>query len=1066
MKVLRGLDLDIAAGQTVFVIGNSGCGKSTLSNILLRLYDKSKGVALVDGYPIETLSAKWLLNNITVVEQQSVLFNSTIRENIALGNCIFKEPMTEEQLESSISFATLQTVISSASKGLDTIVGPGGSRLSGGQRQRIALARARVRDTPILVLDESLSALDPSSRDTILRNIRQWREGKTTIIITHELSQIRPDDYVYVLHRGKAMRQGFRSELNNCSIFSESRMNSILIPDTPSMASPGTPHSPFSDYFQASPTTIASKRETIHIMDAFSMSSFDDSPRTPVTENKRVTMLNFEPKAGKYINTKRLSSVRPLSSFYAPLLIVDHKGENSIKNILESGNSPTEINRFLAPPVPYSPTSYFVFDSGNKPETKKEFRLGYISPKDTRDLPIPTLHMLVKCFIQIQPKPALFVGIAVAVINGGVTPIFSFAIAKIFTSMFPGAGGGSNSKWIALAIVIAFVDSVTIYLRTSVLCIVADRWVRSLRVKAFQSVTSRDVSWFINNKIDTGELSNLILNNTEDIRVIITLFLTVMATCVSLSLICVIWVMIIGWKLCMVALSLIPGSYLSYLTFKYFNGIWEAQCIAVSAKIDGIIYEMVSGIRTLRILGIEQYFNDAFKTTSLEYSVLKLKDSICKGIGFAISDFFPLACQGILLYYGMKLVADGEYTLNQVMIIFTILLFSITSISVLMTAIPQMNVPLLTLLRLFYLLDHEPVESQEATGQKLKMSLTGSTIIFNDVNFSYTAPKEVNSLEDDEESGDGLVFNSRSERPISSFSLLRPGTFDKFANEVEAVEVVKTESDKKNKTESKKKWSPFQHSKNRILKEKLAAVAAKSHIAGIPVLHNISTIIPKNSVVAIVGPSGSGKSTLTSILTKLYTPTSGMITIGGVDINNIDTDSLRSEIAVVGQAPLHFFRGTIRDNLTLGLSFNVSMDDLRRVCQECAIDDFISSLPDKYETIIGGSTGEVSSGATSLMSGGQMQRIGLARALLRQPKVLILDECTSGLDRKSTATILNRLEMYKQKRTMTILIITHQQEPTEIADIIITLSQGRIARREISKTSPFSRHSLESTLVT
>lgn len=1030
----------------------------------MRLYNILKGVVLIDGYPIETLSAKWLLNNITVVEQQSVLFNTTIKENIALGNCIRGTEMSDVQLEYSISFATLRNIIESASKGLDSIVGSGGSKLSGGQRQRVALARARVRDTPILILDESLSALDPRSRETILRNIRTWRKGKTTIIITHELNQIQPEDYVYIFHKGKTLAQGLRKDLNDCNFFS-GKSNSIMINDNMSTVSSSSSHSPFSDYYGMS--LNSSKRETIHVMDTFSEDFSEDFSSLNEIKGKEAP-LNIDPKSERLKNINRLSTVRPLSSFYPSLLLIDPRGEESIHNLLEAGNrNIIDGRRFSEPPTPYTPTNQFTFDSmESKPEKQTAFKLGYINPKDTKGLPIPTLSVLYKCFQTVQNKPVLLFGICIAIINGAVNPIFSFAIAKIFTSMFPGSSTGSNSKWIALAISIAFIDSVTIYLRTTVLCLAADRWVCSIRLKAFESVTSRDISWFTDNKIDSGELTTLLMNNTEDIRVIITLFLTILSTCVSLSLICIIWVMIMGWKLCFVALSLIPGSYISYLIFKYFNNIWEAQVISLGAKVDGILYEMVSGIRTLRILGIEKYFNDAFKSSISQYSVIKLKDSMCKGIGFAISDFFPLACQGILLYFGMKLVADGEYTLEQVMIIFTILLFSITSISVLMTAIPQMHGPLLTVLRLFHFLDDNSDLNQEKIGQKIKMSLTSSTIIFKDVCFSYTTPKEISTLVNFDESSDDedLTFTTKIEstRPVSSFSFFAPDTFKDSV-------ITTSQPVKKSEQETSKHGFKnllngldllFKRSKSQILKAKISEKASRRRIIEVPVLYNINTTIPKNSVVAIVGPSGSGKSTLTSLLTKLYLPTSGVITIGGVDITDIDTDSLRSEIAVVGQMPLNFFRGTICENLTFGLNANISMDEIRRVCQDCAIDDFISTLPDKYDTMIGGSTGQVSSGASNLMSGGQMQRIGLARALLRQPRVLILDECTSGLDSKSTATILTKLEAYKQKRTMTIIIITHQKEPTEIADIIITLSQGHIFRNEI-KNNKFARQSLD-----
>lgn len=1090
--VLKGLNMEIPAGKTAFIVGDSGCGKSTLSNILLKLYDTCKGSVLIDGFPIETLSSKWLLNNITVVEQQSVLFNTTIKENIELGNSIRGVPAQELQLTNAISFATLQNIIASSSKGIDSIVGPGGSRLSGGQRQRIALARAHVRNTPILILDESLSALEPQSRDSILRHIREWRKGKTTIIITHELSQIRDKDYVYIMNKGKMLDHGLRENLSHCKIFGGQTPLGMDDPCNSAL------HSPFSDFFQlnspgsshggtpvpGSPTSTSS----IVLELSRPAESLD------MTSNKYQRNNSNNSSRGRY-------SVRPLSSFYPSLSVMGPTTEDNkiiVRNLPVPG-SPIRKNTvrpFSAPPSPYSPdTAYFVDNELSEVSpSRSTFELGYINPKDTNDLPVPTFATLYRCFKSIKNKPALFFGIFIAVVNGAVNPIFSYAIANIFTSMFSGADADtSNSKWIILAISIALIDSITIYLRTTVLCLVADRWVRDIRIRAFECAMSRDLSWFVNNKIDTGELTTLIVNQTEDIRVIITLFLTVFSTCLSLSLICIIWVFVLGWKLCLVALALIPGSYLSYVVFKFLNTRYEAQCVSIAAKVDEIIHEMVSGIRTLRILGIESYFTKNFQSTSEKYLKIKLKDSLFKGLGFGLSDIFPFVCQAILLWYGMKLVSTGEYTLTQTMLIFTILLFSITSISVLITAIPQMHKPLITVIRLFHFMEFDSNETPESSGAKIKMSLTGSSISFNDVSFGYTVPKESNALDDVDDdyfcdSDDDNVsetnisvtsgnyymdekkqFYQQEEFVSSSSNLLDSG--HKGAIAVAAVaeqEKRKRLLQQKQKRQQEKEQQKIQQenifetlwgelsalkrqSKSKLLTKKLAEKASKNRIVEKQVLHDFTTMIPSNSVVAIVGPSGSGKSTLTSLLTKLYLPTSGSITIGGIDIRDIDTTSLRSEVAVVGQMPLQFFRGTIRQNLVFGLQRDVSIDEIRKVCQECSIDEFICSLPEKYNTILGGSTGQVSSGTSNLMSGGQMQRIGLARALLRQPRVLILDECTSGLDPVSTSLILNKLSEYKKRREITIIIITHQQEVASIADIVISIAKGTVVKRDVSR---------------
>ena len=195
-----------------FLIGESGSGKSTLGNLLLRFYDVQSGEILLGGETIQTLDTKWLRNNITLVQQTSVLFNETIFKNVAFGKKNYQTVRIEE-VKRCLDMAALKETIAELPQGLNTMVGSGGSAMSGGQKQRIAIARARLRDAPILILDEATSALDHHSRILVIDAIRKWRKGKTTISITHDISQILKDDYVFVLQGGCLVQQGYRFAL-------------------------------------------------------------------------------------------------------------------------------------------------------------------------------------------------------------------------------------------------------------------------------------------------------------------------------------------------------------------------------------------------------------------------------------------------------------------------------------------------------------------------------------------------------------------------------------------------------------------------------------------------------------------------------------------------------------------------------------------------------------------------------------------------------------------------------------------------------------------------------------
>jgi ABC-type transport system involved in cytochrome bd biosynthesis fused ATPase/permease subunit len=166
-----------------FIVGKSGSGKSTLGNLLMKYYKPTSGDILIDGHPIQTLDAEWLRQNVTLVPQQSALFNETVYQIIAFGR---EGHATVEDVLNASKTGDLQQTITDLPEGLSTLVGSNREPLSGGQQQRIAIARARLRDTPILILDEAICALDQMSKQKAMEEIRKWREKKTTIVITHD----------------------------------------------------------------------------------------------------------------------------------------------------------------------------------------------------------------------------------------------------------------------------------------------------------------------------------------------------------------------------------------------------------------------------------------------------------------------------------------------------------------------------------------------------------------------------------------------------------------------------------------------------------------------------------------------------------------------------------------------------------------------------------------------------------------------------------------------------------------------------------------------------------------
>lgn len=209
--ILKNINLKITCGQTIAFVGNSGGGKTTLVNLLPRFYDIKSGQILIDGQDIRDLELNSLRDKIAIVFQDNFLFAGTIRENILLG----RTDVSEEKLKSAIKCACLEEFINSLDKGLDTQIGERGVLLSGGQKQRIAIARAFIKDAPIVILDEATSALDNKSEAVVQQAIDNLMKDRTVFIIAHRLSTVRNADKIVVVNYGEIVEIGTHDELLN-----------------------------------------------------------------------------------------------------------------------------------------------------------------------------------------------------------------------------------------------------------------------------------------------------------------------------------------------------------------------------------------------------------------------------------------------------------------------------------------------------------------------------------------------------------------------------------------------------------------------------------------------------------------------------------------------------------------------------------------------------------------------------------------------------------------------------------------------------------------------------------
>ncbi|MFC8680239.1 ABC transporter ATP-binding protein [Microbacterium ureisolvens] len=203
------ISLDITPGETVAFVGSSGSGKSTMLNLVLGFVRPTAGRILLDGADMQELDLRTVRQSVSVVPQESVLFEGTIRENIAYG----LDDVSDERLREALRDANAAEFVDRLPENWDTVVGERGARLSGGQRQRLAIARALVRDPRILLLDEATSALDPESEELVKEALNRLMKGRTTLVVAHRLSTIRQADRIVVLEHGEVVEVGAHDDL-------------------------------------------------------------------------------------------------------------------------------------------------------------------------------------------------------------------------------------------------------------------------------------------------------------------------------------------------------------------------------------------------------------------------------------------------------------------------------------------------------------------------------------------------------------------------------------------------------------------------------------------------------------------------------------------------------------------------------------------------------------------------------------------------------------------------------------------------------------------------------------
>lgn len=1031
------------ASETTFVVGKSGSGKSTLGQLLVRFYQPSSGQILLDHVALDELDVHWLRKHVTLVEQHSVLFDDTIHNNVTLGDQ--SGTVSMEDVKNAISFAMLEPVVEDLPAGLDTQLGAKGSSLSGGQKQRMALARAQIRNTPVLILDESTSALDYVTRAMILHGIREWREGKTTVIITHDISQIQSDDFVYLLDNSRVLQEGYRKDLEaEPGIFhsflashdgeKDTSDSEYSVDDEDDDAQTDELMSLYRDSWVM--PTPARRPLSAVLFGQSVLSSFDNEG--PLGQSDNVTS-SFENRTPRVSDEGRndvyqeafpeatRGSLKPPPSALSP--ISDIFGTNNFNTartsrtllndrlsgtyfLKEKDSSSRPVSRASSPPMPSHSAypkrlSITTGRTSQLPQPVKRSRRRKLRSKFSREkiideekrstdsLSIMEILKSVWPVIDWRSRLALCAAMLATLVHAIATPMFSWVFSQLLNTFYDLESTKDEAiKYVLIILGIAAADGLANYFMFYLYDSVAQSWAQALKTEALKRILAQPREFFDKEENSMARLAETLDHFAEEARNLPGRFSGIFLAMFLMMVISVIWSLAISWKVTLVALASGPVLYSITMAYNMISSHWENLANEAADSVGQVLHETFVNIRTVRCLTLEDHFHKKYEEATNNAVNIGVKRAIYSGSIFGLLSSSVLFITVALFWFGAWLISRKEQSVLSITETFMILMLCINHVSQMSQYLTQVNI------------------SREAGTRLLRLARLSST-----------CHEDLGSVKI--ESAGDISFNKVS----------------------------------------------------------FTYPTRRDH----QVLHNISFSIPRGSCTAIVGSSGSGKSTVAALLLKLYPTTQTIntflasegrdLTISGQNIKNLHTKALRSRMAIVSQTPV-LFPGTIAQNIAYALSPSSpesSMENIRAAANAAGVSEFIDSLPNGYHTLVG-------DGGT-ILSGGQAQRLAIARALVRSPDILILDEATSALDAVAATTIrdtitrLVRPEVHddaqsglgcwdgekgeaaspgwlrargrgskgkETRKQMTVVIITHAREMMSIAEHIVMLDKGRV----------------------
>lgn len=623
--MLNALNIRFSAGRTTFIVGRSGAGKSTLINLLLQFYSPTSGGILVGDTPFQAVDTAWVRQNVTFVQQNNYLFNESLWDNIAFGA---RNPrsVSNDQMEVCIEMANLQDTIQALPNELNTIVGLGGNLLSGGQKQRVAIARARMKNSAVLILDEFTSALDYDNRATVMESVRKWRNGMTTVIVTHDTANILDDDFVYVLEAGKVAASGLKMDLikgDQRAIFAEAIIDPIL--NRHSLGHDTIESKCLSEqsWFDDSPVDT--------LFTSFEGSDNADTSTTALIEDK--AMSSPYDKEVQFSPTPQIAlrELTPITRHKSQLT----RNRLSITDDEKPLTSPNTLRTFLA--------------RGHRYKKLQSEDIEVI----TTTLPLHKTLLTIPKVLNLRQRILLGVAIALATIHAASTPIFSYLLSQLFDSFYIADRNKASSvaKQYSISIVtLSVADALITFIMYYILEYCSQAWMDKLRARSMQRVLAQPCSWFEQEDHGPLQLTICLDQHAEEIRNLAGKFGSFVIISIMTAFIAIVWSLNLKWQLTLVSLSCAPVWYGVSKGLEAVNTRWERLSNDLNEDMANVFSEAFTDIATVSAFTLENHFRGKLSDVLRRRLGVECKRGAYTGLIFGLTESVIIFASGELLF--------------------------------------------------------------------------------------------------------------------------------------------------------------------------------------------------------------------------------------------------------------------------------------------------------------------------------------------------------------------------------------------------------------------------------